>query len=889
MKLQAVALLLILTAGAALATSRLEMNPTSVAFFGAGTEPLPVPTPKINKRLSTDEQKIEARDQEQAGLRIDEPEVFDDSTLQQMLRDAEAKLASLQMFNEGALTSRLGTVSGASQDSSGFGLNIMGPSLPGVVTTQKGGTTNVVQTDKSLINTTGQSSSDSTTQTTTNEPTTDVQTTRAAASPLTVTAPAPTVQLPTTAGVASSKVLTEQMQLVAQIQSLRLLLRGSLSGHFRKPGPLGTRQGPKLKTTLGIPITINPMTNNSDIRYKNAVAIVEVEVQKELDIGGGAFSCVSYAGGNKLSCKIRSDISVNCDKGTVDGSGSFVCAIENSPTKLNCSPIGSKFTCTEGNTGERPLVTQLLPQEKTYNVAAISDKSMSIGGGVVTQVLGVSGSFLRGRKTYYLTQDQDTVALSFQPSDPDRIGFLWQFRPVLGREYVESGRKTVFVQLAFPAPLDALTGEIGTLYIKSYWRTYDRKKGVLGGIVPGSLSKNVMSWEIPRYDLNTGPLAFDSSNLVDLGDGQLMINLPGRFLPGTYVRIGNVIPPITNEYFALRFVASREDLLTQDVVMVAPDGTENHDFLLIRHEHTVTDPGPPVTERIEERAAPPIDTAASKITVETVDEANSKVTLELTDSDYLGLSPGLIFIVAGKVFDVDYPESEKRAGGHVHISAIIPNSVLIEDPKVTVTTIFAPKGWATKVDLAAITSFSKTDRLVVMEQVLVGDNTYVKFLLYGSRLDSIKPINPVAANIGSLVASENKTIRIVTMSLALVQANKFLILQRGNERPFAIKIPSVEVKDKLPEPKPQRLLIVNEDTATINGITAADIIKVVWNDRELDFGPGKENVGIVLSKLRGTGLTDLAETETLTFVLKSGQEVTAKLEVISGRVETVGK
>ena len=781
MKLHTIALIIFIAAGGMLAASITPIFYPAEKVMAVRTAAQP--TPRKIKTLTVAEQSIENRDQDQPGIRVDEPEVYDDVVLQQMLRDAELKLASLQVFDQGSIVTRLGAVSGSTQDISSFGLNIQGPSLPGIVTTQKGGTGSVVQTDKSAVNTSGQSSSETSTVNTAGLPSTDIVTTRAATAPPTVTAPAPTTTLPTTPSVASSKILAEQVQLAAQIQSLRLLLRGSLSGHFTKPGPLGTRQGPKLKTTLGIPITVNP-----DRRYKNAVAIVEVEVEKLVDIGGATFDCEAK-GASELRCEIRPKVTIDCTRQAPAG-GSFECKA-GEVTSLNCSPLGGgKFTCSEGNSGEKPIVTMLIPQEKTYNVAAISDKSTSIGGGVATQLIGISGSFLRGRKTFYMTQDQDTVALSFNPSDKNRIGFLWQFRPVLGRKYVQSERKTVFVQLAFPTFLDAGSGEIGKLYVRSYWREYDSKRGVLGKMIPGSLSKNDVVWDIPHYQLNTGLLEFNHTNLVDLGDGRMMVNLPGRFLPGTYVRIGNEIPPITNEYYQLRFVATVDDLVTKGAVLVAPDGTEYEPLTIPHMANTVT-----------ERPSPPIDTASGKVVVKTVDENNSKVTLELTSKAYLDDSPGLIFVVAGKVFDAEYSEAEKAgAGTSVHLSAVIPHALLIEDPKISVTSIFAPANWRTEVDIPGFDVFSKTERLVVMEQLTLDDKTYVKFLLYGNRLDNIRPLNPAGANITSLAAGEDATIRVVTMTLPLIQGNKFLVLQRANERPSPSRSLRWMLKKSCPSP-----------------------------------------------------------------------------------------
>ncbi len=44
-------------------------------------------------------------------------------------------------------------------------------------------------------------------------------------------------------------------------------------------------------------------------------------------------------------------------------------------------------------------LTALLPREKTYNVASIRESNLNIGGGVITQVVGVGGGFLKSRKT----------------------------------------------------------------------------------------------------------------------------------------------------------------------------------------------------------------------------------------------------------------------------------------------------------------------------------------------------------------------------------------------------------------------------------------------------------------------------------------------------------
>src|SRR5687768_4006620 len=71
----------------------------------ASSQLLPMPTITPNKNLTPEERKIEQRDLDQKGIKVEEPEIFDDAMLQQMLIEAESKLAALQAFDQTALKS----------------------------------------------------------------------------------------------------------------------------------------------------------------------------------------------------------------------------------------------------------------------------------------------------------------------------------------------------------------------------------------------------------------------------------------------------------------------------------------------------------------------------------------------------------------------------------------------------------------------------------------------------------------------------------------------------------------------------------------------------------------------------------------------------------------
>ncbi len=241
--------------------SSLAQIPSAPATAGAAQ---PTPTPAT---LKEKEKWINERERNRRGVSIDQVRVYDDAMLQRMLQAAEARLASLQVIDQSQILSRLGAVSGASQTVSGVGVNVQGAPVPGVVTTTRLPTQTTTQV-------TAAGATDSAVTTVSGLAAEDVQTTRPAFNPPASTAPAPTTTLPSSGfSVSSSDILNEQLQLTAEINGLRLMLAGDLSGHFINPKS-GLGEGvSKLKTTLGFPITISP-----DARYKDAAAIVEVEI-----------------------------------------------------------------------------------------------------------------------------------------------------------------------------------------------------------------------------------------------------------------------------------------------------------------------------------------------------------------------------------------------------------------------------------------------------------------------------------------------------------------------------------------------------------------------------------------------------------------------------------
>jgi hypothetical protein len=187
---------------------------------------------------------------------------------------------------------------------------------------------------------------------------------------------------------------------------------------------------------------------------------------------------------------------------------------------------------------EPPVVATILPREKTYNVAALTDNTTSIGAGAVIHAISISGSWFRSHKTYYLVQDQDTVALERpveqQAGKPKLTRFAWEFHPVLGQKYVRAGLKQTFVQLSLPV-LPAKPC-FGSIRIRTYWRRFDQKTGLTGEVISGSALVDKKTFSIPNYNLTPN---VDDVEYQDQGDGNLLVRVKGNFLSGTYVQVGS--------------------------------------------------------------------------------------------------------------------------------------------------------------------------------------------------------------------------------------------------------------------------------------------------------------------------------------------------------------
>ncbi|HZN09887.1 MAG TPA: hypothetical protein VFB65_24035, partial [Pyrinomonadaceae bacterium] len=161
------------------------------------------------------------------------------------------------------------------------------------------------------------------------------------------------------------------------------------------------------------------------------------------------------------------------------------------------------------------------------------------------------------------------------PAANNATTFSWQFRPVLGKSYVKAGMKQTFVQLS--APLRNGSACFGKIKVMTYWRQIDRKTGVLKKVIPESIEFPNVDRIIPVYDLT--PFIDGRPTYDDLGSGQIRVTVPGKFLPGTFVRVGNNYyregsAGFTADLNQIRFVASAAEVIKYKAYLVNRDGSE---------------------------------------------------------------------------------------------------------------------------------------------------------------------------------------------------------------------------------------------------------------------------------------------------------------------------
>ena len=215
-----------------------------------------------------------------------------------------------------------------------------------------------------------------------------------------------------------------------------------------------------------------------------------------------------------------------------------------------------EVTVTPAPGADGPVsMVALMPQEKTYNSAALNQKSTAFGGSAVARMITVGYTERRRGQIFYLFRDTDTLSFERMPdgSHPQSVVFGWEFRPVLGRRSVSPGARQMFAVISLPADDGAAaSATFVNVSVRTYWRHYDRhtlttkERGSFWrhSQLPAPKERNFGSVPIPttasiQNDLS--PVISDVSWVpTDDKTGVVIVN--GRnFFTGTTVTLGSTV------------------------------------------------------------------------------------------------------------------------------------------------------------------------------------------------------------------------------------------------------------------------------------------------------------------------------------------------------------
>lgn len=804
------------------------------------------------------------------GIEVGAPKIYDDASLRLMLDATRATLATMTGLNQGALTSSLGSLSGATISQTQFGLQISGPaSLPTTATTLTGPTTSTT-TNANLP--TGNTSlpGSSTVTTTPTESSTITNTPTPATIPVVPAGIAFTP--PGSVSPSSLDMLNEQMQLTSAITSYELLLEGSLSDRFVK-----NSQGVKPRVTMGFPISLR-----TPAAYRDAVAVVEVEVQLPAD------KVLKEQAGLKKDALISLfSFSPDRAKGEEDRVLAHDRALSDEP----------------------PSVTTLLPQEKTYNVAAMTDHMTSIGAGVVVGTVGVGASGAWGHKSLYLVQDQDTVAMLRPPKkDEKSVAFLWQFRPVLGQRYVRGGMKQTFVQVAFPelSSVDCY----GAVLIHTYWRDFDRDTGLVGPVIAKSVLTSQKRFSIPHYKLAPEVALIDYQ---DLGDGTLAVHLNGpQYLAGSYVQFGaqryEVGKNLIVDETGARFVVPISTVAQWTGQVVARSGESTPILDLAAQPQS-----PPLNQDVcADPAAkpialpvvppPPNECPVAQIVnaeVSPLNESDSRLRLEVSYSSPAFPRDKVLLAIGSKVFGLrDAPLWRDPGANSDKLTATVPTALLLANRQAPIfqpflTDVADPRARCLSASVS-LQDFANPDsnaeRLVFISLNDKGDATY---LLYGNHLTHLTKIlvPDTGATLGPLDNVSGEYIRRVLVMKPALATTKKIVLQRADaERPLVLDLPAAAVKPTPVKVSADSPVVQGVQTLDVSAEHATDVTGVKFKDRTVRYAAVVKPDGSVsdsdirLTNLKDDGITDQQRSAVLTLKYRNGDTASLNLDVVAARV-----
>jgi hypothetical protein len=554
------------------------------------------------------------------GITLYSPKVYDVYTLRQMLAQTASQLSTLAGFNASTITGALTNLQGVTSTSSFFNAQATTFATPSIATTVNnpntatstttpasgtssttvtatcptgfapsiGANNTVTCTAASAPGTPNQTTLTSTTTpagnsnpsagasttVTANPLTQQTVTTNPSVVPVIPTAPSSSAfAAPTNTGLSASDLLTDQVQLNAQITSLELALQGALSDRFLVSGNkiVGTRQ----QTTLGFNISIDPPR-----RYKHALAEVKIWVfpsrqDDEISVvnllpAAKTYNVAKITSNTKQfgASVVINPVNLGVAGGKTKNRLYLVKDTDTLAVEYNADNLRPEIQHWPDRgrhwSGSAWYENQVVPDTWPNGAKPVSRSPQEALADVVPAV--------EAWQIVANSCDQDPGPYLL-PEQPSKVGqplvFGWQFRPVLGADYVQGGIRPVIAQLALPVGLGAQYSP--RIFVQTRWRDYNEKQQVVGGVYPGTCSIQEESDPIQVVS----PLRVHSVEVDDMTGGILKIIADGNFLSNSFSVLSGqtMLSPTTFDGKKIEFFGSAESLLaTDDLNLEAEDG-----------------------------------------------------------------------------------------------------------------------------------------------------------------------------------------------------------------------------------------------------------------------------------------------------------------------------
>lgn len=520
------------------------------------------------------------------------------------------------------------------------------------------------------------------------------------------------------------------------------------------------------------------------------------------------------------------------------------------------------------NPKEAPSIMAVLPREKTYNVASLVNKSLSLGvGAVISGIINVGGNFLSGHETYYVVRDQDTVVIQ-RPARSDvcasyisykstgdkvpskALTFAWQFRPVLGQKVVQDGLRQTFAQISFPS---SYSYKHATVIVRTKWRKYDSNH-----IVGADLSEPLNNVPDNYYTLDGFSSEIWGVKTVDNYDGSMTVRVDGKTQLGDNVRIGSVFLNGATLGFPdhISFTASNQALALNGASIVSRDGEEM--------EIDVSNPGKP---EIELMLSPPIHVTPEPVpttpptpthdTQETVNESppaviltpfsntlvRVDVRLRKTKEDKEPPKGGgpypLVVIIGGKAFGLS--DAPFKIETDAKVVFLAPKDLLRNQRTLIVKRLFLGKNFKYPVNLPPQNDFTLTGLTVLSE-----NPKYTNFAIMGTSLKDTEIMNHAIKHI-TIHVQDDETMGFFKLTKGELAGLKQLVFKNGNEPPVLVAVPG---NKPLLKPQEQAISQGTGVKYTINGSMLESVTAIKnMDNKTIPFllSPDKNSLILALS------------------------------------------